>query len=170
MNISKLQLYYHIEHKKANVYSEQIFRTYFRFFVDKRTNVCYYTENEQTFDCWFEKNESRGGHLKMNAKIILNKIFNNNIMLTISILIIIILSISMGIKAVYASEQIDYEKSFISIEIKAGDTLTSIASEHALSVSEYEDYITEVKQINNLEGDTIHAGCYLMVPVYNVLE
>lgn len=106
----------------------------------------------------------------MNAKIILNKIFNNNIMLTISILIIIILSISMGIKAVYASEQIDYEKSFISIEIKAGDTLTSIASEHALSVSEYEDYITEVKQINNLEGDTIHAGCYLMVSVYNVLE
>lgn len=100
----------------------------------------------------------------------MKRVFNNNIMLIFVLLIILFFSILFGFKAVYANESVEYEKSFISIEIKPGDSLTSIASDYAISPSEYDDYISEVKQINNLKEDTIHAGCYLMIPIYTVLE
>ena len=96
----------------------------------------------------------------------MKRVFNNNIMLIFVLLIILFFSILFGFKAVYANESVEYEKSFISIEIKQGDSLTSIASDYALSPSEYDEYISEVKQINNLKEDTIHAGCYLMIPIY----
>jgi LysM repeat protein len=71
---------------------------------------------------------------------------------------------------VHADKKIEYDKSFISIEVNDGDTLTSIAQDYAVSTTEYDAYISEVKNINNLENDTIHAGCYLLVPVYEAAE
>lgn len=100
----------------------------------------------------------------------MKRVFDNNIMLICVLLIILFFSFLFGFHAVYASESVEYEKSFISIEVQTGDTLTSIASAYAISTSQYNDYISEVKQINNLKDDTIHAGCYLMIPVYTVLE
>lgn len=51
-----------------------------------------------------------------------------------------------------------------SIEIKKGDTLWDIATEYApytdLSVPEY---VRQLKQMNHLGEDTIHAGCHLIV-------
>jgi len=98
------------------------------------------------------------------------KIYNNNIMLTIGVAIILFLSILFGVRVVNADKAIEYEKSFVSIEIESGDTLTSIAQEYAISEAEYNDYINEVKKINNIKDDVIHSGCYLLIPVYNVTE
>lgn len=95
-------------------------------------------------------------------------IYNNKIMLTMGIVLFMSLFIIGGMKLVRADESIQYNKSFVSIEIKDGDTLTSIATEYAVSAAHYSDYIEEVKSINNLKSDTIHTGCYLMVPVYQV--
>ena len=56
-----------------------------------------------------------------------------------------------------------------SIEIKSGDTLWNIAEEYApntgLSTAEY---VVQLKNINHLDKDTIHAGRNLMVmyPVF----
>ena len=100
----------------------------------------------------------------------MKRVFNNNIMLICVLIFLLFFSILFRFTAVYANESVEYEKSFISIEIKQGDSLTSIASEYALSPSEYDEYISEVKQINNLKEDTIHAGCYLMIPIYTVHE
>ena len=97
------------------------------------------------------------------------KITSNSIMLTILIILILFLSFFIGTRMVHANESIEYNKSFISIEIEPGDTLNSIAQEHALTFH-YDEYISEVKKINNLETDTIHAGCYLMIPVYSAME
>ena len=97
------------------------------------------------------------------------KVTNNSIMLIALVILVIILSFFIGTRMVHANESIEYNKSFISIEIDQGDTLISIAQEHALT-SHYDEYISEVKKINNLETDTIHAGCYLMIPIYTVLE
>ncbi len=51
-----------------------------------------------------------------------------------------------------------------SIEIQSGDTLWDIASQYApgvdLSIPEYIDCL---RQMNHLEGDTIHVGCHLTV-------
>lgn len=98
--------------------------------------------------------------------MIKNIINNNNVMLTILLIMTLSLCVLGGMSHVSADERIRYDKSFISIELQDGDTLSSIAEEYALSPSEYRSYIAEVKSINNLKSDTIHSGCYLMIPVY----
>ena len=95
---------------------------------------------------------------------------NNNIMLTIVAILILGLSFFGGMRFVMADEAVEYEKSFISIEIEAGDTLTSIAQKYAISEAEYQDYMEEVKSINNIKDDTIHQGCYLLIPVYHIIQ
>lgn len=97
-------------------------------------------------------------------------IYNNRIMLTIGIVIFLSMFMISGMKRVFADENMQYDKSFISIEIEEGDTLTSIAKEYAISAAQYSDYIDEVKSINNLKSDMIHKGCYLMIPVYQLKE
>lgn len=95
-------------------------------------------------------------------------IYNNRIMLTIICVLFLSLFAISGMKLVRADESITYDKSFTTITIEEGDTLISIAEEYSLPASEYRDYIDEVKSINNLKDDTIHAGCYLLIPVYDV--
>ncbi|MDE6759257.1 MAG: LysM peptidoglycan-binding domain-containing protein [Lachnospiraceae bacterium] len=102
--------------------------------------------------------------------MIRNCIYNNKIMLTIGTVLILSISIIGSIAVVKADESVQYNKSFISIEIESGDTLSSIAEEYAIMDTEYDDYIQEVRNINNLSSDTIHSGCYLMVPVYEVVS
>lgn len=58
------------------------------------------------------------------------------------------------------------------VEIKAGDSLWSIAKENMsdkLNHSGFTDiyqYIHEIKKCNNMKSNQINAGCYLMVPYY----
>lgn len=89
-------------------------------------------------------------------------------MLTIAVLSIFVLACLGGSSLVKADKKQIYAKSFTSIEVQTGDTLSSIASTYADSPAHYNDYIEEVISINNLKDDTIHAGCYLMVPVYEL--
>lgn len=151
--------------KKANVYSEQIFRTNFRISIDNQTNVWYYY-HEQTFEVI---NFLRRDIMKKSLKVfcIFNKVVNNKLMLTVITLILLIILSLLFISKTEADSSKDYEKSFITIEIDNGDTLSSIAEEYAISPSNYKDYIEEVKLINNLKDDNIHYGCYLLIPVYN---
>lgn len=95
---------------------------------------------------------------------------DNNIMLTVLLILVITIVFFGGMHIVKADEAVEYEKSFVSIEIKHGDTLTSIAQEYAKSAADYNDYIDEVKNINSLKDDTIHSGCYLLIPVYTLVE
>lgn len=89
-----------------------------------------------------------------------------------TIMVVFILGITFfgGMRFVNADEAIEYEKSFVSIEIEAGDTLTEIAQKYAISKAEYNAYIEEVKSINNLKDDVIHNGCYLLIPVYEAIQ
>ena len=56
------------------------------------------------------------------------------------------------------------EASVAQVFVKKGDTLWDIATEYApytdLSVPEY---VRQLKQMNHLGEDTIHAGCHLIV-------
>ncbi len=97
-------------------------------------------------------------------------VYNKKIMSTVFAFLIISCAFISKITVAYADEAIEYEKSFISIEIKNGDTLSSIAETYAKSEAEYEEYIFEVMSINNLDNDIIHSGCYLLVPVYTVIS
>ena len=94
-------------------------------------------------------------------------LFNrNNFMLIISFCVILSVFLISSTQLVHADNSVPYDKTFQSIEIKDGDTLLSIAHEYAISESDYTAYIEEVKTTNHLKNDTIHSGCYLLIPVY----
>ena len=55
-----------------------------------------------------------------------------------------------------------------SIVIQEGDSLWSLAERHIDSESEtaVKEYIKELKQINQLESETIQTGEHLIIPYY----
>lgn len=62
----------------------------------------------------------------------------------------------------------DREKFYTSILIEEGDSLWSIAEEHRPDKSiSIKKYISELKLMNNMESDVIHAGNYLTIYYYN---
>jgi LysM repeat protein len=59
-------------------------------------------------------------------------------------------------------------KYYTSIQIQAGDTLWGLADDYiSEEYHSMNDYISEVKQLNSLETDDIHAGEYLTIPYYS---
>lgn len=60
--------------------------------------------------------------------------------------------------------------SYQRVLIKDGDSLWQMASEHAYPGQNIEDYITEIRTVNKLQTDTIHAGRYLLMPVYSEIN
>jgi len=65
------------------------------------------------------------------------------------------------------SVESNIDKYYKSIELKKGDTLWNIAETYMdESYDSVEDYISELKKLNNLTTDEIHEGNYLMV-AYN---
>ena len=67
-----------------------------------------------------------------------------------------------------ASEHVDSYKYYTSLEIKSGDTLWGIASQYGTDgYNNLQEYVEEVKSLNNLKGDTIHSGQFLIIPYYS---
>ena len=94
------------------------------------------------------------------------KIINNkNIMLT-SLLVTICMVLFGGVHHTLLKAEHSSVKNYRAIEVQEGDTLLSIAHEYAYPDSKLQDYVNEVKQINHLQDDRIHSGCFLVVPVY----
>lgn len=65
-------------------------------------------------------------------------------------------------------EDVSY-KYFTSIQIKAGDTLWSLADRYAdeLHYASQDQYIAEVMEINHMTDEDIYVGNYLIVPYYS---
>ncbi len=60
------------------------------------------------------------------------------------------------------------EKYFMCIDIEPDDTLWSIACEYmSEEYDSVEDYIAEIKSINNLTSDKIISGGTLVIPYYS---
>ena len=58
-------------------------------------------------------------------------------------------------------------KYYTSIQINKGDTLWKIAGEYCHDSDQMNAYVKELKQINHLNSDEIHAGYYLTVIYYS---
>lgn len=67
-----------------------------------------------------------------------------------------------------ASDHYETVVRYRSVEVKEGDTLWNLAKEYG-AYQDSADYIDEVKRVNQLKGDTIHAGAYLMLPYEETL-
>ena len=76
--------------------------------------------------------------------------------------------------SIFSSAQASAEESGIeykyykSIVIEDGDTLWSIAKEYCTDYSvDTQDYIDEVKELNNLSSNEIHQGQHLLIAYYD---
>ena len=114
---------------------------------------------------------------RTNSRRRKQNVFSSKRMLFIAITVVaILLGVVIGNNVINSSHSSAYttvekELCYTSIKIQSGDTLWTIAEEYMCP--EYDDinaYIKDVKQINNLHSDTIHAGRYLMVPYYEVIK
>lgn len=64
-------------------------------------------------------------------------------------------------------QDIAREKYYTSICLKEGDTLWNIAERYnGFSGKSTEEYVCELRQMNSLLDDTVHAGNYLTVSYY----
>lgn len=85
---------------------------------------------------------------------------------TVCILLSIIMSVTgYGAVLARAASAKNNTAYYTSIQILPGDTLWTIA--HTYMTDDYDsisDYITEIRAINHISGDGIHAGRYLMIP------
>lgn len=89
------------------------------------------------------------------------------IFLSLLTILLILLFLLFPIKTAYADQNMEQNLTYRSIEIKAGDSLWSIASRYNnntdLSVKEY---IDKIVSCNSLSNTNIKAGCYLIIPYY----
>lgn len=84
--------------------------------------------------------------------------------------IVIIAGISFGSVHSYARQtrNVERTKCYKSVMIESGRTLDDLASENmSVEFKTRQAYIDEVKFINHLTDDIIHAGAYIIVPYYN---
>ncbi|MGN1154642.1 MAG: LysM peptidoglycan-binding domain-containing protein [Agathobacter sp.] len=101
---------------------------------------------------------------------------NKRVLFVAITVVVILLGIVLGNNIINASHssaysEVEKELCYTSVEIEEGDTLWSIAEEYMCSeYDDVNDYIKDIKQINNLHSDTIHAGGYLMVPYYEIIK
>ena len=160
-----------------------MFRKYVRFLLDKHLFVLYTkTKNRTTV-----RNTrsiiyafTQGGYKKMTINEREKRIqfmrrrrvakCRMTLLLT-SVLVITIGSVICG--SIFSSAKNTEEdalqyKYYKSIVIEEGDSLWSIAKEY--QPNEYvstQDYINEIKQLNGLASETIHAGQHLLVIYYD---
>lgn len=63
------------------------------------------------------------------------------------------------------------KREYISIEIRPGDTLSSIASKYmGVGYSNLSDYINDIKKVNSIKENTIYSGQSLIIPTYTIME
>lgn len=88
------------------------------------------------------------------------------IILTAVILTAIVSLLIINSKA-SAEPTIKRTKSIISVEVMSGDTLWDIAEEYYTpEFKSIKNYVDEISKTNRLSSDCIHAGTYLIIPVY----
>lgn len=80
--------------------------------------------------------------------------------------VFIFFSFFMAMRTKVQAVGLDKEVVYESYEIQKGDTLSSIALRYASGVNmSSNDYMYMVRKTNQISGDLIHAGCYLVIPV-----
>ena len=89
--------------------------------------------------------------------------------LVIIVSLFLIVLILMPAKSASAGDKTSSTYIITSVQIKAGDTLWSIAKEYySEEFSSLTNLVIEIKRMNGLYSDIIYAGNYILVPQYIV--
>lgn len=87
----------------------------------------------------------------------------------IVVVVVLIVVVLVGIRnnSMEAKASVDGKYIYKSVLVESGDTLWSIASEHQDDyLGSLDEYVEEIKDINNLGTGYIDAGEYIIIPVY----
>ncbi|MCM1257175.1 MAG: LysM peptidoglycan-binding domain-containing protein [Roseburia sp.] len=88
--------------------------------------------------------------------------------LVMAVITMILVASSIFTMSAKAKEIPSGYKYYTSIVVEKGDTLWDIASQYITpEYADISEYIGEVKCLNHLAGDEIHAGEYLTIPYYS---
>lgn len=83
------------------------------------------------------------------------------------LIMIMVLSVGMMHSTARKKAYADLHPYYTSISVEKGDSLWSIASRYsAESPMDVQTYVSEIKRINHLTGDTIHAGDDITIVYY----
>ncbi len=79
---------------------------------------------------------------------------------------------SIGFGSIFSSAKssasdVQEYKYYKSIVIEEGDSLWSIAERYNHDSLNHQDYVKELKELNALTSETIHAGQYLLIAYYD---
>ena len=82
--------------------------------------------------------------------------------------IVFILLLCGGIRSLARQQEVPAPvKLYMSVRIESGDTLWGLEKKYnTAGLLSRSEYIEELKTVNHLKGDRIHAGNYLTVPYY----
>lgn len=123
-----------------------------------RTNTAIYERNI----CKRNRGEKRMGRRKTK----------NLLLVAAAAILALVISVMIGAGLVMAQDENGGKDTtytyYKSIEIQDGDTLWALAEEYADGETSVQDYVKELKEINDLsiDGD-IHSGQYLTVMCYD---
>lgn len=120
-------------------------------------------------------NTNRNNMSRSERRILANKIRRrrerrkNILLVAVTLCLVFILSfVANGFLSNAKNDHSDISvKYYKSIMVERGDTLWSIATEHTDTSTTTVDLVNEIKQLNNLHGDTITCGSYLIIPYYS---
>lgn len=110
----------------------------------------------------------RKGSLLLRREAVLHRNILLILLTTISILLCVLIGSSIGGSSQTVAAKNNSYKYYTSIEIEKGDTLWTIAKQYMTpEYASIQAYVEEVKELNQLGDDDIHAGQYLMVPYFS---
>lgn len=90
----------------------------------------------------------------------------------ISVFMVLFLVGGVFISNKVGASSIERKKLIMRVDINYGDTLWSIAEEYAYDngYTSYEEFIDDVRDINNISGDYLRAGACVSIPFYEECE
>lgn len=103
----------------------------------------------------------------MNKKAEKSRIQTKFIVALGIIFIVSIVFFSVVVSAKSSNPEKPLYKYYTSVQINKGDTLWDIAKEYCPDSLNMNSYMKELKSINRLNNDEIHAGNYLTVVYYS---
>lgn len=85
------------------------------------------------------------------------------------LLLLLVIFLTTGALTSRAASSADRTKHYESVLLERGDSIRSLADTYRDDeMQTYDDFVSDVCSVNSLsDPDTIHEGCYLLIPVYS---
>ena len=134
------------------------------------TNAKFYRNSTSTDVIYVAESERRGAHIsRRNRRYTARRHGMRFAPAVIGSLLLVILAVfSVSIVRSKAADSYPTYKYYTSIRIEDGDSLWEIAGRYAdTGYESREEYIQELKTVNQLTDTTLRSGQYLMVPYYS---